>query len=746
MVAKMILPLLGGSPGVWNTCQFFFQATLLFGYGYSHVTTRWLNIRRQVIIQIILIVLPLLILPITISKNWIPPHDTNPIPWLLLLLILSVGLPFFVVSTTAPLVQKWFADSNHPHGHDPYFLYTTSNLGSMLGLIFYPVLIEPNLSLTNQAWLWTNGYRLLIILIFGCVIYWWRSLQLEPLTKVIESPSTAPSLLQQAQWVLLSFLPSSLLLGVTTYITTDLAAIPLLWAGPLAIYLLTFILTFARKTILPYRTFISLLPLILTSLILLFLLKIMSPIWLLLPLHLGGFFVTASVFHGELARNRPQPENLTLFYWWVSFGGVLGGLFNAIAAPLIFPSVMEYPLMMIVALLLLQNPDQEKLDPQQVTPDELERITNTFGQEVIAKLAIQTKEKPVINSSNILSLSKTLPLSIGVLSGSLLVGLEIDSITNNLLGNVLAFSVLIGIFYAFKLPFWRVVVGVILIMFISHFSVGNMGGVIRAERSFFGISRILYDANGGYHSLLHGTTLHGKQSLDPKRSQEPLTYFYPTGPIGQLFQVLAVTKPTNIAVLGLGVGSLAAYSQPNQNWTFYEIDPTVEKLASDPRYFTFLRDSKAPVKIVLGDGRLRLAEVTDHSYDIIFMDAFSSDSIPVHLVTREALELYLQKLTPSGLIAINITNRLINLEPVIGTLANNFGLSTLHQWEKDISETEKNLGKAPSHWVLLTRDRQNFGNLINDPRWEPIPDYNTSLWTDNFSNIFQVLRIFDNPE
>lgn len=757
-VAKMILPLLGGSPAVWNTCQFFFQVILLLGYGYSHFITNWLNDRRQVIIHSSLLFLPLLFLPISISTNLLPPQNINPIPWLLILLLLSVGLPFFVVSTSAPLLQKWFSNTNHSSSDDPYFLYGASNLGSMLGLLLYPVLIETNISLINQSKLWAIGYISLVVFILLCAVCLWKFPSKQPNilidNTVDKNQRKKPSVQLQLQWILWAFLPSSLVLGVTNYITTDLAAIPLLWAVPLAIYLFTFILTFARQPILPQllnqKKIIGILPLLLTTLIIISLLKIIQGIWLLVPLHLLGFFAAAYVCHGELAKSRPNSAYLTLFYLWVSVGGVLGGLFNAIAAPLLFKSVLEYPLIMILILLLLRDITGEKLKAEQIKLQESARINAFFGEDIAAKLSTPLPNTSNFNSPNfIFSLSKTWPLSIGVLVGSLIIGFDINFFTYNIIAIMVGIALVFTIYYTFNLKFWRLLVGIVLILLLNQFSIlDKLGGIIASDRSFFGVSKVLYNKTENYHSFVHGTTLHGKQSLETQRRQEPLTYFYPTGPIGQIFQFFKTNKPhnkpNNIGVLGLGVGTLAAYSETGQNWTFYEIDPIVEKIARDTRYFTFLADAKAKYSIVLGDARLRLTEVADNSYDVIFMDAFSSDSIPVHLITKEAIELYLRKLTSNGLLIINITNRHLNLEPVIATLAKNLGLFTLQQWEKDVSEFEKNLGKAPSHWVILARNKEFFGSLLQDQRWQPISEnYHASLWTDDFSNIFSTLRVFN---
>ncbi len=288
------------------------------------------------------------------------------------------------------------------------------------------------------------------------------------------------------------------------------------------------------------------------------------------------------------------------------------------------------------------------------------------------------------------------------------------------------------------------VLGICFIILIGQFSLNNLGGILYTERSFFGINRVIqydHEIGGKYHSLLHGTTMHGKQSLEPKRRNEPLSYFTIDSPIGQFFASVKPQNLSHVAVLGLGVGTLAAYAQPGQTWTFYEIDPTVEKIARDPRYFTFLQDAKAPYKVILGDGRLQLNQVPDRTYDLLIMDAFSSDSIPVHLVTKEAFQLYFRKLKTSGWLLVNISNRYIDLEPVLGAIAHNLGLVAIHQQEGEISPTEKAMGKSASHWVILTSYSDNFGSLLQDPRWEALaPTSDTLIWTDDYSNILSALR------
>ncbi len=697
MVAKMILPLLGGSPSVWNTCLFFFQAILLLGYGYAHFTSQRLQAKQQIWLHGLVVLLPLPLLPIALAHG-LPPVDTNPIPWLMGLLVIEVGLPFFVVATSAPLLQQWFAQSDHPDSGDPYFLYAASNAGSLLGLLSYPFLIEPNLTLEQQSWGWAIAYILLVVLTLICGVYLRYSLApaAQPFTELaLDFIDQPPTRLQQWGWVLLSFLPSSLLLGTTTYLTTDIAAIPLLWAVPLALYLLTFILAFARRSPIQPQQFVDLLPLIITPLVILLLLKVTQPTVIVLPLHLLGLFMVAYVLHGYLANSRPCPQYLTQFYLLISLGGVLGGLLNAIAAPLLFSTVLEYPLVLVLSLLLLPSLPTH------------------------AKSRLQT----------------TFPLAVGLLLGALLIGWSTGG--QNWRGTTLALGLLAAIAYGFSFKPLRFGTGCLLIVLLGQFSITSLGGVLTTERSFFGVYQVLQDNLGKYNTLLHGTTVHGRQSFDPARQREPLTYFTRSGPMGQL---LTAHQPQQVAVLGLGVGTLATYAQPGQTWDFYEIDPLVVKLAQDQRYFTFLAHSAVPPNLVLGDARLRLAQSV-YPYDLIVMDAFSSDAIPVHLITQEAMQLYLSKLTKKGLIAVNITNRYLNLEPVLAALAKHLGLFAIKREDRRLSEVEMTAGKSASRWVVIAQHQQDLVFLTQDQRWQVISSRaNSPVWTDNFSNLVQVFR------
>ncbi len=705
MVAKLLLPLLGGVPSVWNTCLCFFQALLLLGYGYAHLISQRLSVRLQTGLQGLLLLLPLPLLPIALAEIGQPPETMPTVLWLLALLGLTVGLPFFVVATSAPLLQQWLAKTNHPDRDDPYFLYAASNLGSLLGLVCYPLLIEPRLTLSQQSQGWAIAYLGLVSLILVCGGMVWRTARSEaPAAETAETTKEMQaekplSWQQQGRWLGLALVPSSLLLGVTTYLTTDIAAMPLLWALPLGLYLLTFIPAFSRHSW-PEQRLVALLPLLLTPLVLLFLLKITRPSALLLPLHLLGFTLTAYVFHRQLAQTRPAASQLTRFYLWVALGGVLGGLLNAIAAPLVFSTVLEYPLVLVWSLLLLPQP----------------------------------------TSSSRLRL--TLPLSLGLLIGGLLIGLDGRQFLTQLPSLGFALGLWAAIAFVFGLGWGRQLLGLSLIVMLNQFSISSLGGVLATERSFFGVYQVLQDQRQEFNTLVHGTTVHGRQSLQPDRRQEPLTYFSRTGPIGQLFEVLQPAgRLQRVAVLGLGVGTLAAYAEPGQVWTFYEIDPLVVQLARNPEFFSFLQDARVTPQIVLGDGRLQLAQASDRHYDLIIMDAFSSDAIPLHLITREALQLYLQKLSDRGLLVVNITNRYLDLEPVFAALAQDLGLTVLHQYDRQIGATELAAGKTSSHWLVLARQPQDLALLDQDQRWQAIaPTPSFPVWTDNYSNIFQTIR------
>ena len=745
MVGKMILPLLGGTPAVWSTCMVFFQAALLGGYAYAHLLTSRLRPARQVLVHLIALALPFAVLPLAVSSHWLRGGEANPILDVLTLLSLSVGLPFLVVSATAPLLQKWFTHTGHPAAHDPYFLYAASNLGSMLALLGYPTLVEPRLHLQGSGWLgqttlWSAGYALLALLTAGCTLtLWWRPVVAPDVAAAVEVPAAAteprPRWPRRLHWIVLAFVPSSLLLGVTTYITTDLAAVPLLWVLPLAIYLLTFILAFGRWPRILHAVVTALaLPL---TLLVIFLTVSALPerIWVIVLWHLGLLFVVALACHGTLALDRPGPAFLTEFYLLISVGGVLGGLFNALVAPLVFSSLIEYPLMMVLACVLLAMRRGDGL------------LGGAGGRRALVAVAIAIVLTVVLYSESV-----TLRLDFSFLARVLdLSGERVSTWLDpaeRLLNKLLLYGPPLAV--AWLLRRRPLLLGTVLgsVLLISGFVDARNNDQIRQSRSFFGVLRISRDRDPkGYTELRHGTTLHGRQSLEPARRAEPLSYYHRQGPIGQLFTELD-RRPggLHMAVVGLGTGTLAAYARPGDRVTFYEIDRLVRDIAFDPAYFTYATDARnraVTVRLELGDARIRMEAVKrdrpEERYDVILVDAFSSDAIPVHLLTREALQLYFDLLGPRGIVALHISNRYLRLEPVVAALAEDGRYARLveHGGTGDIR------GGVEASWAILARRPEDFGELASDPRWTVAhldPEPAVPAWTDDFHNLLSVFK------
>jgi spermidine synthase len=705
MFGKMALPLLGGSPAVWNTCMVFYQGALLAGYLYAHLAPKWLGVRRQAAFHLGLLVLILFTLPIGIFHGWTPPPTANPVVWLLLLLLLSVGLPFFVVSTTAPLLQTWFAHTGHTSAHDPYFLYGASNLGSLLALVAYPMLIEPYLRLHHQSWVWTGGYVLLIALVALCGVLLWQTSA--PAGVAAGRRAAAPlNLSQRAWWVLLAFAPSSLLLGVTSYLSTDIAAVPLLWIIPLVLYLLTFVLVFARKPLIPHHSMVFAEPFLLIVLAVIFFIGLKGAVWQALPVHLLAFFCIAMVCHGELMHSRPSAHHLTEFYLWISVGGVLGGIFNALLAPILFNSVVEYPLIIVVASLLRPslNPPAARLKSPW-----WDIILPLFLAVLLVLLAWGFQMLP-------LKLKAYVLLSIACLAG--------------------------GICYSFRFRPRRLAIGLGVVIIAGGMFIVQPERLLLQERNFFGVSKVTEDAAGRYHILTHGYTTHGAQSLDPARRREPLTYYHRNGPLGQVFAAFSGPKAKKeLAIIGLGTGTIACYGQAGQRLSYYEIDPAIERIAREPRYFTYLADCPAHVKVILGDARLSLRDAPGSFYDMIVLDAFSSDAIPLHLVTREAMSLYLSKLKEGGILVFHISNRYLDLKPVLGNLARDAGLVALSNFDLKQSDQEFAEKKMPSAWAVMARGTEDLGRLAQDRRWQALPQRpGARIWTDDFSNIWLVFN------
>lgn len=730
MFARMVLPLLGGAPAVWNTCLVFYQVALLAGYLYAHAVGRRPP-RQQVLLQVVLLLAAAVALPIAVRGGGAPPSSANPIGWVFWILLVSLGLPFVVLATTGPLLQRWYASIGDRTTGSPYSLFAASNAGSFLALLGYPFLVEPTLRLREQSVGWTAGYVAYALLMVACGALLWRAAPIAvsptPPTPVASTPpppakrrrgkAAAEEIREEddvwasrLRWLGLAAIPSTLMMSVTTFIATDVASIPLLWVVPLALYLLTFVLAFAERQLVTRRLVAWLFP---VSVVLIVALVIAPPVYpvTMIVLHLGAFFVVALACHLELAASRPPAEALTEFYLWLSAGGAVGGIFNAIVAPLIFVNPFEYPLAALSACLLLPNAlasegqgDRSQLRKlasfaMTAVPIALVVLMVALVQRFNDQLPDDTFTRYLIIFGPACLAAATMwlaPLRMGIALGTIVVA---------------------GAFVRFdnRVP-------------------------IHLERSFFGVHRVLF--SGRERVLLSGTTNHGAQSVDPALRCEPLTYYSRGGPIGQVFDTVKEegTK-TRFGVVGLGTASMAAYAAPGQAWTFFEINPVVERLARDPEYFTYLRDCAPDARVVTGDARVMLAAQPDTAFDVLVLDAFSSDAIPVHLMTLEAMELYFRKLAPGGILAVHVSNRYLDLAPVVGATARRAGLVSVVQLhsptagQRDISSEI-----SPSRWVLVARGMTDIGTLGSDVRWQSLDNTDGPVWTDDYSNVFGVLR------
>ena len=702
LFSKMVLPLLGGSPSVWNTAMMFFQLVLLAGYGYSHLLTqRVAGLRTQIAIHGAVIAGGLLFLPFAVARTLIPPTSGSPIPWLIGLLALSVGWPFFALAASAPLVQAWFARSGHRQSDDPYFLYAASNSGSLLALLAFPILFEPTLTLAGQARAWAFGYGafIAVLAVLGVALSRTDG-QTAPGAK-LQTPGSSSAWTQRLIWIALAFVPSSLLLGVTTYITTDIASAPLLWVVPLGLYLLSFIIAFARQTLLrPEWTLKAqsvgiLVVATMVTLVLLF--ERRGPVFVVAGVHLLTFFVTAVLCHTELARRRPGVALLTEFYFCMSIGGALGGIFNALVAPLLFSTDYEYYLALVgaCALRVFVSGEAKGVNIRDV-------VFPLILAAVVAAVSYESVDKGMLGP----------------------------------LGRVLFLVPCALALYAFTARPLRFAFGVAA-MVGSALLVQSSVDVLLTERNFFGINRVKLIEGGSKTALIHGTTMHGTEFTAPGLRREPLAYYARSGPAGQLMALGGIRN--DVAAIGLGTGALACYRKSGERWTFFEIDAAVEKIARDTRYFHYLSDCGVP-KIILGDGRLSLKATPDHSYDLIIVDAFSSDSIPMHLLTREALALYLSKLRSRGVVLFNISNDYLELAPVLTTLVKSVGAAARHQlFQPSPADVAK--GATASEWMAIAASESDLEFLRKEKRWQVVKtDVDPAPWTDDFSNIIGAMR------
>ena len=709
LFGKILLPLLGGSPAVWNTCMVFYQSILFLGYLYAHSISTRFDQHRQIQIHGAIILISFLALPVALPENTVPPTNSDPTFWLLWILFLAIGLPYFVVSTTAPLVQKWFANIGHHTSHDPYYLYAASNTGSLIALLSYPFLLEPAIGLANQKAYWSIGYMILCLLIAGCAFVLWKTQQ----NTIIVQDSTPEEnnlrLTRKLHWMALAFVPSSLLLGLTNFISTDIASVPLLWIIPLTLYLLSFVIVFSKWNDKIHPVMVKLQPIVLLPFIAYaFINPADLPYWAYLCLHLLAFFFAVMVCHGELAKDRPHTRYLTTFYLIMSFAGMLGGMFNTFVAPFIFNGIYEYPIMIVAALLL--------------RPGVVVSLNKGLLLQIIAPALLIITGLILYRSVNDL-----LPyFDVIVIS---LIALTV--LTYFLRAKPIAFALLTG-----------------AIIFLSLGLHGLSSHTLYQERTFFGVlavrESVLADEQKQpekYHELFHGTTKHGAQRLAANLAKIPLTYYSRPGPMGQLFKEFDNNNQNwTIGIVGLGAGALACYAKDQQNWTLYEIDPLVIDIASNPDYFSYLKLCSHNTTMRVGDARLSLEKEPGQKFDLLVMDAFSSDSVPTHLLTEEALELYFKKLKPNGILAFHITNRHLLLKKVLSIHAEHLHLSALIQEFKPQQDMPL---VVATDWVVMAKNPEILAplSLSRLGKWQKLPLYfDMKPWTDDFTNIVKIWK------
>lgn len=717
MFGKLVLPRLGGTPSVWNTCMVFFQAALLFGYLYAHASTTKLPGRRQLAVHSLVLLLPLLFLPLSLPSQIWGMDETTPIAWLLAAMTVSVGVPFLVLSTTNPTLQVWFAASKSAGSKDPYFLYAASNAGSFLGLFGYPLLIEPTLTLSQQLTLWTFGYASLACLIAVCAIATWKNQSWGAWAHFDETTHTPESALEtsgnsdpkanhavtwkeRGTWFVLALIPSSLMLGVTTFLASDVASFPLLWVIPLGIYLATFILAFAQKLRINRSLITRWTPLVVLPVVVLqALCGNLTAHWSIYVFNLLAFFLLAMVCHGRLADMRPSNKHLTEFYLWLSIGGVAGGAFNSLVAPFLFVTPLEYALAITFACAALPV---------------LGEYRKGWGAYLMDIL---------------------LPLATG---GAFLI-----------LGLLLVFKPFpYGFIWALVLP---CAAGMLFAkrpirLALTVLAVVGSGAVLRSvseeilfwDRGFFGANRVVAEANPARHVLVHGTTIHGWQYQD-ERKMEPMTYYHRSGPLGSLFKQYEGRSDVNVAVLGLGCGTTMAYHQEGWRFTFYEIDPMVVEIAENPNLFTYLPSHQGDYEIVLGDARLKLEQESNRQYDAMLLDAFSSDSVPVHLLTREAMQAYSKHLKPDGLIAFHVSNRYLDLIPIVGALAEDANMTAV-SFLDSADDEETGVEKTASMYVFVAPKRATLEPFLSDSRVKLLEPKGMTPWTDDYTNILKAMK------
>jgi hypothetical protein len=695
LFTKMVLPRLGGSPAVWSVAMVFFQTLLLAGYAYAHFLMQIRNRAVPVAIHLMLLVVAFLTLPLAIATGWGEPPSSGYAFWLLGLFAVSIGLPFFALAANNPLLQAWFVRTGHPAGPDPYFLYASSNIGSFLALLSYPVLVEPMFTLRTQNLIWTGGYGLLILLIAACGVLLLRSPALKGADQETDAP--APSWALRARWIFLAAVPSGLLIAVTAHISTDVAAAPLLWVLPLSLYLLTWVLVFQSRPLLPHKWMLLLQPLAISQIVVLLAVGGEQNLLLTLGGHLLCFFVVAMACHGELARTRPAAKYLTGFYVALSFGGMVGGLFAGLIAPYTFSWVAEYPILAALAALCRPTASDERL-----------AAWSRWYWPFLAALTIA------------LIVPTWFP-------GKAFAWLEEYRVW--VAGAIGMFAAVLAL--ALNADRWKIFAAVVVALVVIRIYPADDGRV-ETVRSFFGVHKIVVTPRGQYHVLMHGTTIHGAEKVQ-NDDGTPVTGR--PEPIGQAITAIRERKgaPLKVAVIGVGAGTLTCAAEPGESWKFFEIDQTMVDAARDPKYFSYIKNCAPDLQPVIGDARLTFAREPDGIYDLIIVDAYSSDAIPIHLATEEAMKIYKDKLAPQGAVLMHISNRHLELASVIVGIAD---ANELKSWVYSEDSGRDDEYIFATSVVVSAREEADVGKLASAEQWaETEADENQRVWTDDYSNV-----------
>lgn len=709
LVGRMLLPVLGGAPAVWNVSLMFFQAALLLGYGYAHLLQRVKSLKGQAIIHVAVLVLAGIALPLRTAHGMGDPPPDAPTFWLVLELALTVGAPFAALSATAPLLQAWFARARPRE--NPYRLYVASNVGSLAALLAYPLLVEPLVPLSTQALTWTAGYALFVLAVgaLGLTLQARGAEAVAPLR-----PAEPVTWRRRIVWLLLAAAPSSLLLGVTAHLATDVASAPFLWIPPLALYLLTFIIAFQSRPLISRRTALilqaaavpgaaALLPFGTTN----FLVQAGS--------HLFAFFATALVCHQALSVRKPAKAWLTEFYFWVAAGGVLGGAFNALVAPVIFERVWEYPIVLVLA-----------------------GLARPHGRGPAARWLWALLAVAVLAS-----VAAVLPSIRGEpwwtwfpwLSAIAQRGSDPTVLTRIALAIACAAAFVLGR----RAALFVLALGCVML---SAEVVGNQQDFIHTQRSFFGVHRVTAQDDpevGRVRTLVNGTTLHGAQALEPTRVCQPLTYYAPMTPIGQAFGIAQRRGPSiTIGAVGLGTGSVVSYVRATDRMRFFEIDPVVLSISRDQGWFTFLRScARGPISYALGDARVTLRHEAAGTYDLLILDAFSSDTVPTHLLTREAIGEYLRVLKPDGVLLLHLSNRNLVLAPFAAAAVRAAGAEPL--WQVHYREGRASqLAESSAEAMVASRSPQALAPYRASGFWTA-PARDADAWTDDHTAVIEGL-------